>query len=39
MANRADVDAVDYLVRHGANVGALYAHWDYEVQTPPVRGR
>lgn len=31
MAKRGDVDAVDWLLRHGANVDALYAHWDSEV--------
>lgn len=31
MANRGAVDAVDCLLRHGANVDALYAHWGSEV--------
>ena len=31
MANRGDVDAVDCLLRHGANGDALYAHWGSEV--------
>ena len=31
MANRGDFDAVDDLLRRGANVDALYAHWDSQV--------
>jgi ankyrin repeat protein len=31
MAKRGDADAVAWLLRHGANPNATYAHWDSEV--------